>query len=286
MRVEENSMAQLNKKAVSFNGDFEIQDKKDTWVRYVINGVLMFYIAYGCLGTYVSAFEIEHFKPVLFFVMLLLSLLYSFMHVSEMTHRVGYACILACYLYMILKMKTIIKSGFATIINITLKVIQDKLDLARIKQYTEYVDETELAVTMCMIVIGFVLLLVLNILISEYMNIICTVALTSPIVVCSYYFEQKPSLIPLIMYIAGVIGVLVMRLNNKCTVYSNSNEYYIDDEEAVEKKYIYVVANRMHAHLLLVIIACVTVLSGVFSLALKDNYKNSFFVKTFMKSVN
>ena len=75
MRVEENSMAQLNKKAVSFNGDFEIQDKKDTWVRYVINGVLMFYIAYGCLGTYVSAFEIEHFKPVLFFVMLLFYIL-------------------------------------------------------------------------------------------------------------------------------------------------------------------------------------------------------------------
>ncbi|MBE5934624.1 MAG: transglutaminase domain-containing protein [Lachnospiraceae bacterium] len=270
-------------KAVSFNGDFEIVDKKDSILRYVINGVLMFYISYGCIGTFASAFEIEHFKIMLFFVMLILAVLYSFMHINETTHKIGYGCILLCYVYMILRMKTIIKSGFATIINVTLQVIQEKLDLARIKQYTEYVDETELAVTMCLIVIGFVLLLVLNILVSEYMNAIATIVLTAPIVIACYYFEQKPDMMQLVMYIAGIIGLLVMRLNTKSTVYSNENVYYVDDEEQVEKKYIYVVANKMHAHLLLIVIVSVTMLSGVFSLVLQNSYKNSFFVKTFVK---
>ena len=113
--------------AVSFNGDFEIQDKADSLIRYIINGVLMFYISYGCIGTFASAFSIEYYSIMLFFVLFVLSILYSFMHVNETTHKIGYVGILVCYIYMVFRIKIIIKSGFARIINVTLQKIQDKL---------------------------------------------------------------------------------------------------------------------------------------------------------------
>jgi hypothetical protein len=82
----------LNKKAVSFTGDFEISDKEDSWLRYVLNGLLMFYISFGCIETFVSAFNIKHYSIVLFFVMLVLAILYSFMHINENAHKIGYGC--------------------------------------------------------------------------------------------------------------------------------------------------------------------------------------------------
>ena len=226
----------LNKKAVSFAGDFEIKDKEDSLLRYVLNGVLMFYISFGCIESFVSAFNIKHYGVVLFFVMLILSVLYSFMHINEKTHKIGYICVLITYLYLILRGQTIIKSGFASLINETLKQIQDKLALARIKQYTEYVDDEVLAVTMCLIVLGFVLLLVLNILISEYVNAIAVVCITAPIVASCYYFEEKPGVLPIVMYLAGIMGLIVIRLNSKITLFVNKNDYYVDDENTSDSE--------------------------------------------------
>ena len=138
---------------------------------------------------------------------------------------------------------------------------------------------------MCMIVIGFVLLLVLNILISEYVNVYGTIAITAPLVIACYYFEAKPQLLSLIMYASGIVGLSVLRLNSRITLFNNKNLYYIDkkSEDNGIKQYKCIVANKIHAHLVLVTLIATTVFSGVFTIVFQNNYKNSFVTNTFLK---
>ena len=97
MRVGDNKGQTQVNKAVFFKEDFEISNTEKSLLRYVVNGVLMFYISFGCIEACVSAFSIKHYEWLLFISMLILAVLYSLMHINERTHKIGYGCILLTY---------------------------------------------------------------------------------------------------------------------------------------------------------------------------------------------
>ena len=151
---------QLNSKSgVSFEGNINVFSIRDSTIRYIINGIIMFFVAYGSVVCFVTSFSISYEKVMLFFILFVLAMLYSFMHISPTTHKIGYIAILISYLYIVLKLKTMIKSGFARIVNKTFEEISNKIYVNNVRKYTEYVENYKAATTLCLIIIGFVLLL-------------------------------------------------------------------------------------------------------------------------------
>ena len=155
--IQHNDRKLNTKSGVSFEGNINVFSIRDSSIRYVINGIIMYFVAYGSVACFVTSFSISYEKVMLFFILLVLAMLYSFMHISPTAHKIGYIAILISYLYIVLKLKTMIKSGFARIVNKTFEEISNKIYVNNVRKYTEYVENYKAATTLCLINIGFVL---------------------------------------------------------------------------------------------------------------------------------
>ena len=274
---------QNSKSGVSFEGDIKVASIKDTIARYIINGIIMFFVAYGSVECFVSAFSISYKKFMLFFVLFILSMLYSFMHINPTAHKIGYVTILFSYLYIVLKLKIVIKSGFARIVNETFEQISNKIYVDKVRKYTEYVDDYKAATTLCLIIIGFVLLLILNIIISEYLNVTITMVMTIPLVVAGPYFGYNPDVYGLIMYVVAIVGLLVLRINSPRNIHNTQVKF--DEKNSGETKiYEFTIIPKIHGQIMLVIIILVSIFSGIFTLQLKNKKNNDSIVVSTIKN--
>lgn len=284
MRIEDSITKKTGlKTGVSFNGVIDVDNKNDSVLRYLINGIIMFFITYGCIGCFVSSFSISCKNSMLFFVLFILAIAYSFMHINAKAHKIGYIVILISYMYVVFSLKTIIKSGFARIVNETFEKISDIIYVSKVRKYTEYVDDYKMAATMCLIIIGFVMLLILNIVVSEYLNVILTLIITSPIVGVGFYFGYTPSIRALLMYIVAIACLIVMRSNSKINVHNTQIAYDVNEKND-SKIYELTTIPKMHAQLMCVFIVMISLLSGIFTLQLKDKKYDDSAVVTAVKT--
>lgn len=275
---------QLNSKSgVSFEGNINVFSIRDSTIRYIINGIIMFFVAYGSVVCFVTSFSISYEKVMLFFILFVLAMLYSFMHISPTTHKIGYIAILISYLYIVLKLKTMIKSGFARIVNKTFEEISNKIYVNNVRKYTEYVENYKAATTLCLIIIGFVLLLILNIVISEYLNVTMTIILTLPLVLAGPNFGYKPEMYALVMYTVAIVGLLVLRVNSPNNVH-NTQVKYAEKDEKNARVYEFTIIPKIHAQIMLIIIVFVAIFSGIFTLQLKNTYEEDTAVAKAVKN--
>lgn len=275
---------QLNSNSgVSFEGNINVFSIRDSTIRYIINGIIMFFVAYGSVVCFVTSFSISYEKVMLFFILFVLAMLYSFMHISPTAHKIGYIAILISYLYIVLKLKTMIKSGFARIVNKTFEEISNKIYVNNVRKYTEYVENYKAATTLCLIIIGFVLLLILNIVISEYLNVTMTMILTLPLVLAGPYFGYKPEMYALVMYIVAIVGLLVLRVNSPNNIH-NTQVKYAEKDDKNTRVYEFTIIPKIHAQIMLIIIVFVAIFSGIFTLQLKNTIEEDTVVTKAVKN--
>lgn len=281
--IQHNDRKLNTKSGVSFEGSINVFSIRDSSIRYVINGIIMFFVAYGSVACFVTSFSISYEKVMLFFILFALAMLYSFMHISPTAHKIGYIAILISYLYIVLKLKTMIKSGFARIVNQTFEQISNKIYVNNVRKYTEYVENYKAATTLCLIIIGFVLLLILNIVISEYLNVTMTMILTLPLVIGGSYFGYKPEMYALVMYTVAIVGLLVLRVNSPNNVH-NTQVKYDEKNEKDTKVYEFTIIPKIHAQIMLIIIIFVAIFSGIFTLQLKNTNEQDTVVTRAVKN--
>ena len=272
-----------SKSGVSFDGNINVYSIKDTMARYIINGIIMFFVAYGSVECFVSAFSISYEKVMLFFVLFVLSMLYSFMHINPTAHKIGYLVILVSYMYIEFKLKIMIKSGFARIVNETFEQISNKIYVDNVRKYTEYVSNYKAATTLCLIIIGFVLLLILNIVISEYLNVTMTMIITLPLVVVGPYFGYTPDVYALVMYVVAIVGLLVLRVNSPKNIHNTQVEFDEINSNS-EKVYEFTIIPKIHGQIMFVIILLVAIFSGIFTLQLKNKTENDTVIVSTVKN--
>ena len=176
-----------------------------------------------------------------------------------------------------------IKSGFARIVNETFEQISNKIYVDKVRKYTEYVDDYKAATTLCLIIIGFVLLLILNIIISEYLNVTITMVMTIPLVVAGPYFGYNPDVYGLIMYVVAIVGLLVLRINSPRNIHNTQVKF--DEKNSGETKiYEFTIIPKIHGQIMLVIIILVSIFSGIFTLQLKNTYEEDTVVTKAVKN--
>lgn len=208
------------------NKDYdEMKMNGDSVFRYLINALLMFMLSYSTLDCVMSSLEIAYKKPVTVFFLIVFSFLMAFMHVNRITKVIGYVLVMISFGYMVVALRLVINTGFSQIVNVVLELLEEEFMLPVIRRFNLYHDDVEMAVSVCLIVIGLVLALVLNITISEYMNPLLTLMITFPIVQVGTYIDLAPDRTSMAIYLTGIIAVTILRYGKLNNINVKRDEY-------------------------------------------------------------
>ena len=204
----------------------------DSVFRYLINALLIWMLSYSAMDCAVSSLGITYKKPVTVFFLGIFAFLMAFMHINLISKIIGYLLVLAGFAYMVISLRLVINTGFSHILNVVMENLEEEFMLPIIRRFNLYHDDLEMAVSVCLVVIGLVLALVLNVAISEYMNPVLTLLITFPFVQVGTYIDLPPDRTSIGIYLSGIITVVILRYGRLSNIAVKKKEYRFD----VDKK--------------------------------------------------
>lgn len=199
--------------------------KGDSFLRYVLNGLLVFMLTYSTIDCFLSCFEIDYYRMVAIVPLMIFSMLFAMMYISKKTKRIGYVAILVGFTALTFTLRWVVNSGFSHIMNVVIEFLEAEYNLPLIKRYAVYYNDTAMSVSVCVIVIGFVIALLANISVSEYMNPLAAIIVTFGIAQLGIYFDKAPSRISMSMYIASIACIAILRLARLNFTENKKEEY-------------------------------------------------------------
>lgn len=181
------------------------------WMRYFVNGFTAFLGSFGMIDCFLSSFMVSYNELPAACILLAVSLYIAMIYYRY--KNIGYALFFIVYLQTILQFRELANSGFATILNAVQAFLTQEVGLPSASRYVESVSDTETAVSVCAIYIGCLIVVLLNIAISEYMNVGDIIVVTLPIAQLGMFFGRQPSAASFLMMLFSWIFVAVMKVN-------------------------------------------------------------------------
>ena len=177
----------------------------------LVKAFLMFGATLGTTLSIVSAFDLQVNLPVLIGSFFLLSMLMSFMHYNRIIFNIGYPAAFFLFAFSIFQNRSLVNSGFQAIVN---QIRADYIDYFMLNysgEALEAVSNRYVTMTYAFLYIGFFLIVLLNIAISNYMSIFLTMLLTFPFLQFGLYIEKMPSLISVFLLLSVYAAVLFLK---------------------------------------------------------------------------
>lgn len=272
--------------SVKITGE-EPEEKKfkgDSILRYVLNGLLVFMLTYSAMDCFLSCFEIVYYKIVAIVPLLIFSMLFAMMYISKKTKRIGYVAILVGFTTMTFTLRWVVNSGFSHIMNVVIEFLEAEFNLPLIKRYAVFYSDTAMSVSVCVIVIGFVVAMLANIAVSEYMNPLAAIIVTFGIAQLGIYFDKAPSRISMSMYIASIACIAILRLA-RLNLTDNKREEYSFTEKKGKRRLKNVFSPQAAARAGLQLCAMIFAAVFVIELFTPENFV-VFYKKTAKRSTN
>ena len=159
-----------------------------------MKGLLIFAASYGAIGAVISSFSLPCYPVAVFVCFLLFSMLLAFLHYSRFIFNLFYPVIFLVFSYSIFTYRYQVNSGYQAFMAILQEAYSNYFDLSILREAKEYYADRTLTITFAAIFIGFFLIVLLNICISEYMNLFFVFLLTFPIFQLGIYIDKMPAL--------------------------------------------------------------------------------------------
>lgn len=172
---------------------------------------LMFGAAFGTILSIVSAFHLAVNLPVIVVAFFLLSMLLSFLHYHHVLFNIGYPIAFFIFAFSIFQNRRYVNSGYQAIVNQLKTDYREYFGLNYTGEAYEAVENRYLAMTYAFLYLGFFLIVLLNIAISNYMSIFLTMLLTFPFLQFGLYIEKMPSLFAIFLLLFVYAGVLFLK---------------------------------------------------------------------------
>lgn len=254
----------------------------DSVIRYLINALIIFMLSFSCMESAMTSFGIEYNKGITVFFLLVFAVLMAFMHVNTMTKVIGYVVVVLGFAYMVIALRLIVNTGFSQIVNVVTEKLEEEFMLPIIRRFQLYHDDVEMCVGVCLIIIGLVLSLLLNIAVSEYMNPVLALLITFPVAQIGTYLDLPPSRGAMAMYICAIATMVVLRrIGLGKTVVKNSA--YEFKEENDKKKIVCQGNPGLAGFVGGMVITCLLVLAIIVSAVAPDNFTVSY--KKYIKAM-
>lgn len=231
------------------------------------HSLVIFLTAFGAVGCFLSAFNIEYNVLLVAIVFAGVSFYFSWMYSTRKLYLrdVGYIVFFLTFYASIYYFRDYANSGFYTILNVVLQRAQNFFGLAGMREYSTKIDNGYLTVAVAAAFVGVVVIIVLNILLSYFMSIFWAVIMTLPILIVPMYMKLYPSPMYILCLAAGYAIILAFKANG---------HYWLFEGKSIVKqrltrrfKLSYTVDNRVFGQIVVsmaAIAACVVVLSGLF----------------------
>ena len=173
--------------------------------------LLMFGAAFGTILSIVSAFELQVNVPLLLAAFLLLSLILSFLHYHHVLFNIGYPVAFFAFAFSIFQNRRYVNSGYQAIVNQVKEDYREFFQLNYSGEGYEAVENRYLAMTYAFLYLGFFLIVLLNIAISNYMSIFLTMLCTFPFLQFGLYIGKMPSLVSIFLLLFVYAAVLFLK---------------------------------------------------------------------------
>ena len=176
-----------------------------------LKGILIFAAVYGTLGGLISSFSLPCYPFAIALILLFLSLTLAFLHYNRFVFNACYPVVFLIFTYSIFTYRYHVYSGFQAFLNILQEQYSTYFDLSILREATEYFSDRNMTITITTVFIGFFLSVLLNIAISEYMNLPVVILMTFPIFQLGIYIEQTPDFPYLVLLLFAYFMIAILK---------------------------------------------------------------------------
>ena len=192
------------------------ENRKYDFFAALAKALLLFLLAYGALGGFLSAIELEYNNGLCMVVLFVLALFLSVMYETGKKWITNLAGILyfVAYLYLSISRYRLINNGFFAILNRLYVVARQYLNIVDGLEYLLNTEDIYSAVTMFALFLGMVEIILLNIILQNKCSLLKVAILTLPPYVIPFYLDYSPDLIYTLFLLIGYLTVAFLRSGN------------------------------------------------------------------------
>lgn len=192
------------------------ENRKYDFFAALAKALLLFLLAYGALGGFLSAIEIEYNNGLCMVVLFVLALFLSVMYETGKRWITNLAGILyfAVYLYLSVSRYRLINTGFFAILNRLYVIARQYLNVVDGLEYLLNTEDIYSTVTIFALFLGMVEIILLNIMLQNKCSLFKVAVLTLPPYVIPFYLNYSPDLIYALFLLAGYLTVAMLRSGN------------------------------------------------------------------------
>lgn len=187
----------------------------------LMKAVLMFCASLGTIGSIVSAFGMNVNFPLIFVFLLAASLILAFLHYRRLLFNLCYPLIFVIFTFSILRHRDYANSGYQAILNLVKEEYRFYFGLNYSGEAYEVIDDRYTSITIVLIYLGFFLLVLLNIAISNYMSVFLTMLFTFPFLQFGIYIGKFPSFLFILLLVFCYTSIAFLKRSGHYTLSEN-----------------------------------------------------------------
>lgn len=176
-----------------------------------LKGLFIFAAVYGTLGGLISSFDLPCYPVLLPMMLLGLSMALAFLHYSRLIFNLFYPLTFIFFTFSIFTYRYHVYSGFQAFLNIMQEKYSTYFNLSILREANEYFSDRNMTITITAVFIGFFLIVLLNIAISEYMSLPAVILLTFPIFQLGIYIGEMPDFPYLILLLFAYFMTAILK---------------------------------------------------------------------------
>lgn len=207
----------FNKKELNKNhvliGEIKDSHKKSAFLLCVFKGLLIFLSSFSAVMGLLSAFDVPCYPSVIFAFYFIFSFAMAFIYLNKIYFYVGYIIYFIIFTIELARYFLHANSGFQAVVNIIYEEYSDYFGLMSVRQAHEFIENREISVTVASLFVGFLLIILLNITISGYMNVFETILLTFPFFEVAFYINKHPNIIYLYLLLIVYLTVTFLQFS-------------------------------------------------------------------------
>ncbi len=187
-----------------------------------LRALIVFFLVFGSICGFLSAFDISYNIIMVIIVFLLLSMYFSFLYsASRYIYRdIGYIVFFAIFVATIYFLRIYANSGFYYIVNKVLSYAKTFFDLPGVREYEVTVNNDYITVSIVACFIGMLMIIILNIWMYSMMSIFWTVLFTFPLLLIPTYMKLSPGLVYITCLSVGYLAVIIFSANGHYVVFA------------------------------------------------------------------
>lgn len=187
------------------------QPEKESVYYLTVKGIMIFLLVFGNIGGFLSAFQMEYHQWAFAVTVLLGAIFFSVIYYSNKVRDISYILFFAVFIYVVVKYRYYINSGFYAIVNEMILTATDYLDVKGANEYSEFFSNRYLTVTLLACFLGLIDAMLMNITMLTRIRRFTSVLISITVLVIPLYFNQEPELLFVCCTMAGLGSMLLFK---------------------------------------------------------------------------